>query len=471
MTNRGEQLEKMIDQIRQRRNMLIRTKGITITVAMAAVSTLLLGLIGYRYRQYEWLLYLLRIITVTLVAGTAYFGLWRPMRRKVRPEQIARLIEERVPGLDDRFVTATEVAQISPSNLGREGLQERLLTDVNERAAAIDPDQILPRRRVLNWGVSALLVTACFIGLLVYGPQTIRVGVAGLVAPGASVAATGALLIEVSPAGARIARGNDQRVTAKIINSAPPEATLFFRPAEAGEEQWIGQPMEPGRQADQFQGVLFNVLKDTEYFVEIPGCRSEVYRLKVVDRPLVSRIDQVLEYPAYTGLATRKIDDAPEIAVLAGTRVTLKTKLSAPAKAAAIVLATGTRIIMDRSAADVFNGTIPVTTATTYHIELTSLDDQTYNGSNEYDILILEDRPPSVVFEKPGRDARASSVEEIFTLARAEDDYGVAALSLHFSVNGGEEKKIDLLKLPAETPRALAGSHTFFLEEFGLQPG
>src|SRR5262249_8419884 len=106
-----------------------------------------------------------------------------------------------------------------------------------------------------------------------------------------------------------------------------------------------------------------------------------------------------------------------------------------------------------------------------YHIEVTSVDGDVYNGSNEYDITLLEDRPPTVTFEKPGRDARATSVEEVFTQAKAEDDYGVLSLDLYYAVNGGEEKKVDLQKLKGESAREMTGTHTFFLEEFGLQPG
>ena len=66
---------------------------------------------------------------------------------------------------------------------------------------------------------------------------------------------------------------------------------------------------------------------------------------------------------------------------------------------------------------------------------------------------------------------RATSVEEVFTQAKAEDDYGVLSLDLYFAVNGGEEKKVDLQKLKGESAREMTGAHTFFLEEFGPQPG
>ncbi len=118
-----------------------------------------------------------------------------------------------------------------------------------------------------------------------------------------------------------------------------------------------------------------------------------------------------------------------------------------------------------------FVGALTVTGDTTYFVELVSVDGETFRGSNEYDVTVLEDLPPTITFERPGRDTKATNLEEIFTQARAEDDYGVAAIEMYFSVNGGEEKKVDLQALNRDAARGLTGAHTFFLEEFKLKPG
>jgi hypothetical protein len=86
-------------------------------------------------------------------------------------------------------------------------------------------------------------------------------------------------------------------------------------------------------------------------------------------------------------------------------------------------------------------------------------------------VSVLEDQPPTVSFDRPGRDRKATNLEEVFTQAHAEDDYGVVSIDLHFSVNGGEEKKVNLQELTRESARSLIGAHTFFLEEFNLKPG
>ena len=118
-----------------------------------------------------------------------------------------------------------------------------------------------------------------------------------------------------------------------------------------------------------------------------------------------------------------------------------------------------------------FVGEVTVVGDTTYYIELVSVDGESYRGSNEYDISVLEDQPPVVSFDRPGRDKKATNLEEVFTQARAEDDYGVVSMDLHFAVNGGEEKRVNLQQLSRESARSLINAYTFFLEEYNLKPG
>src|SRR5439155_11946151 len=51
------------------------------------------------------------------------------------------------------------------------------------------------------------------------------------------------------------------------------------------------------------------------------------------------------------------------------------------------------------------------------------------------------------------------------------DDFGVNQLELYYSVNGSTEKKIELFTNKGESPKEISASHTFFLEEYDLQPG
>ena len=107
-----------------------------------------------------------------------------------------------------------------------------------------------------------------------------------------------------------------------------------------------------------------------------------------------------------------------------------------------------------------------------YRIDLANAAGTLVTASPQYTIDVLDDEAPSVSFSKPGRDLRATSVDEIFVEAAAEDDYGVKQLDLVYAVNGGPERQREAhrRRAPRRAPRSSAG-HTFFLEELGLQPG
>jgi hypothetical protein len=117
-----------------------------------------------------------------------------------------------------------------------------------------------------------------------------------------------------------------------------------------------------------------------------------------------------------------------------------------------------------------FVGRFTVKQNGTYRIELTSEAGERYNGSNEYDITVLDDHGPTVIIDKPGRDMKVSSIQEVFTQVRAEDDFGVSAVELYYSVNGGEEKKVQLQDLKSDALERYPAL-TLFHRKYGLQPG
>ena len=47
---------------------------------------------------------------------------------------------------------------------------------------------------------------------------------------------------------------------------------------------------------------------------------------------------------------------------------------------------------------------------------------------------------------RPGRDYRASPIEEVTVAVKANDEFGVSGLDLHYSVNGGPDQTATLLK-------------------------
>jgi hypothetical protein len=467
VNSESNRVKDLLRRTRARRNLLLILRGIAVCLAAIAAIVLVTGWVAHGYRYYSGALLLLRLGAILTLLITIYFALVRPLWGRVSDTRMARLIEERTPGADDRLVTAVECWSkdqgISPA------LVNRLHADANHLADTLSIGDIIRRSRLLFYGAAALTSLLIFAAVLKWGPKEISEGVAQLVTPTSFAASPNAMSIKVKPGTARVAKGSDQDILATLVNFDSQTVTFLWRPM-GSKNDWQGQVMEPAKAHSDYRYSLFNIQDSIEYFVESNNVRSGVFKLNVVDLPYVKQLDLVLNFPGFTGLPAKTIEDGGDIAALKGTVANISARLSGKVRAARIVFADGRKVDMRPQGND-FVGELSVMADTSYYIELVSVDGESYRGSNEYDISVLEDQPPTISFEHPGRDRKATNLEEVFTEARAEDDYGVLSIELHFSVNGGDEKKVNLQQLTRESSRKLTGAHTFFLEEFGLKPG
>ena len=459
----------LLNKLRTRRRLLICLRGVAICLSVIAIVLLLTGWSAHRYRYNDGALLALRIGALLTVLATVFFALVYPLWKKITDERLARLIEERTPGIDDRLVTAVEYSQPEQQRNISPAIINRMFTDAGETSATLDLGRVIRRSRLQLYAGAALASVLVFAVVLKWGPKEISEGVAQLVVPTTFAADSKALSIKVRPGTARVPKGSDQDIIATLVNFDAQQANVFAR-ALGSKDDWQAQLMEPAKAKSDFRYSIFNIQDSMEYFVESNGVRSDVFKFTVVDLPYVKQLDLTLSFPQFSNLASKTIEDGGDIAALKGTVARITARLTGKVRAARIVFPDGKKIEM-RAVEKDFVGDVTVGADTSYYIELVSVDGETYRGSNEYDISVLEDQPPVISFDRPGRDKKATNLEEVFTQARAEDDYGVVSMDLHFAVNGGEEKKVNLQQLSRESARSLTGTYTFFLEEYNLKPG
>src|ERR1700752_294092 len=462
-------LKDLLRKTRSRRQLLLTLRGVAISVCVVAGVLLLTGWVAHKYRYNGAALIVLRIGALLTCLATLYFALVHPLLRRITDSRLARLIEEKSPGADDRLVTAVEYEREEQARHVSPAIVNRLQRDADYVSSTVDLTNVIRRSRLVTYGLAALASLLIFAGVLKWGPREISQGVSQLVMPTTLAASPNAMSIKVRPGSARVPKGSDQDIIATLVNFDSQAVTIFSRPI-GSKQDFQGQTMEPAKAHSDFRFSVFNIQDSMEYFVESNSIRSDVFKLNVVDLPYVKQLDLMLNFPAFTHLPAKAVEDGGDIAALKGTVASITAKLSGKVKAARIVSSDGKKIEMKLQGAD-FVGELAVTADTSYYIELVSVDGEAYRGSNEYDVTLLADQPPSISFDKPGRDKKATNLEEVFTQARAEDDFGVVSMNLHFSVNGGDEKQVNLQELTRESAQSLTGAYTFFLEDYKLKPG
>jgi len=445
-------------------------KGLSIVLA-AGFGAFLLSAFGLEAARFSpGAVTTLRLVTWVVVVAVAGFFLLLPLLRRVSDDRVALYLEEREPSLEAAILgaMAAERSEGGSASSPSPDLLGLLVRRAVEKARGVEYGRRIERPGLYRLsGVLAFLFGGIFLFFLL-GPAGLRYGVTALALPTTEAAEVSPYAISVSPGDADLARGADQMVTAELQGFDSDQVYLFSRTGEGEPFQQLSMfPADSGR----YDLLLLNLMETTEYFVEANGVRSPTFTIEVSDLPYVERMDHTYFFPAYTGLEPRHVEEAGDIAALSGTRVEMTIQPTIPTPAGRIVVDDSVTAALAPTPEGGLSGEILVRRGGVYRIELAQEAGGMVVASPDFTIDVLRDLPPSVSISRPGRDASASAVEEIFIEARADDDYGISRLTLVYSVNGQPEDTVSLFRASGRPLAEVSAGYTLFLEEWELNPG
>ncbi|HLY64977.1 MAG TPA: hypothetical protein VKU60_05535, partial [Chloroflexota bacterium] len=117
---------------------------------------------------------------------------------------------------------------------------------------------------------------------------------------------------------------------------------------------------------------------------------------------------------------------------------------------------------------NLYKGTVHIDNDGQYHVA--ALDQgQQVRLSEDFFIEAHKASAPTVRVAKPGPDYHASPIEEVGVSVSADAEFGINDMALHYSVNGGPEQTINLLK--QKGAKQADAATTLSLEDFKMVPG
>jgi hypothetical protein len=463
--NSYESLLSRVRQVRRRWRSQVLIRGISLCLA-SAIALLILGVWGadlFGFKQAA--VWAMRLVTGGTVFFVAWYFLYLPLRTRVSDVQVAQFIEERYPQLEDRLVTAIEYGSqpAEPSSM-----IDLLIRDALEGTRRVDFSIFVNRKRLASWGMLSLVAFFALFALLMWGPSFFPYGFSNLYVPWTQASLGSSMMIKIIPEKVEITKGSDQVIRAQLVGFDSPDVRLYLQTDSSGS--WNASAMEPDPHGSAFQYLLLDVRSSLRFYVESKGIRSRIGSLNVVNRAKLEKIDLTYNFPVYTGMPPQVVENEGDISALKGTKIDLRIRLSGAAQSAHLLFDNQSTLSLMQTSPREFSGSFSLQRSGSYVVQITESRGKAYAGSSEYEIEAIEDAAPKVTIVKPMRDVRATNVEEVFSEIKAEDDIGIGKLELHYSVNGSPEKIINLYKgKPSE--QSITTAHTFFLEEFGLQPG
>jgi hypothetical protein len=463
--NGHHRLLGVIRSVRNRWRLKLFTRGLAIVLGFGFLAFLgsAFGMDYFRFTDTSVTVF--RIVAYSLTAGLALKYLLLPLLKSVPDKTVALYIEEHEPSLKGMLVSALEFGGENNPALSA-ALMEQLVTTAVERCDVVENGRRIERTNIYRSSSMLAGVMAMAAGVFFFSPLFLENGAPFLFGLGGSDGES-PYSVAVSPGSITVARGADEKIAAHLTGFVSDEVEIATRRGEDGEWERSGMVLDEDGEAHMI--FLFDLTEATDYYVEAANVRSPVFRIDVVDVPYVDRMDLVYDFPSYTRLEDDIVEDGGDVAALPGTEITIRLTPTVDVPAGRLVMNSGDSIPLVQGDDGRWTASFRVRGEDSYHIELQRFDGEFMVSSRDYSIFPLDDQPPIISFETPGRDVKVSSIEEVFTELDARDDYGLRTVELVFSVNGGEEQVVPLLS--GSRRRSVSAAHTFFLEDFEMEPG
>jgi hypothetical protein len=380
-----------------------------------------------------------RIAIVLLIVGVVVALLWRPLRRLGR-EDGANIFEERLPDEDGRIKTYLD-GKRRESQGQSTPLLALLAADAATIAERTPPDEIVSSRRIAAGALIAGTALVVLVALLVAGPAYWGFGsrhlLLGMDLPRNAVPVR---RVTVTPGNATVRRNSDLAIHATVEGFHPQDVQVFVRFAD--RQDWERAPMQPAEgQESRFEFRLYAVRAPLQYYVDAEGTRSVAHDVTVVDLPRIERVQLTYQYPQWTGLDPKVDDTSRDIRAVEGTNVKVEVVADGPLDAPALIIDGQTGELAQQGKTS--TGEIVVKKPGRYQIGA-RVANEFVPLSDEYAIEVVPDEKPTIEIRKPGRDWRATSIEEVPVRVRAEDDFRLRDVSLRYSVNGGDWQAVNM---------------------------
>jgi Domain of unknown function (DUF4175) len=402
-----------------------------------------------------------RIVLIAALATAATLGIALPLLRLTRAHAVRRA-ESATPDLEDRLTTFEERANANDPFI------ELLAADTLARTGDAEPATLVPSNRLAAISGAGLGCLAVLVWMVAAGPGYLGYG-ASLLWTGAKKNATPFYSITVAPGNVAVRRNSDQLIVARVAGMRPDKAQLFAHFQSAAG--WEPVNMQPGPDAAgsaTYQFVLAGLPENVEYYVAAGPLVSPHYKVRVVDLPSVKNIRVTYRYPQWTGMKSVVEDHSGDLRAIEGTDAQLEVEMDRPLKDGQLALDGGPALRLAAGAANKYTATIHMEKDGAYHVAATD-EGQTVRLSEDYFIATDKAMPPEIAISRPTGDYRASPIEEVTVGAKAADEFGLTDMHLHYSVNGGPDHDLSLLKTPGA--KNADGSTVLPLEDLKLIPG
>src|ERR1035437_1308068 len=448
-----DRLSEYLGAIERRLRLTALTRGLAVTVGCALSLTIVAVLVINQFAFSNGSVIGARVFLFLGLALTIAAALIIPVIRLNR-RNAARRAEARFPQVGERPLTFTEPIEQNT----RDPFLALLADDTLRVAQHAEPRNVAKSAWIYSFSSAAVAAALALVwlastpGFMGYGTSLLWAGLPkGVTKPFYSIL--------VDPGNRTVRKRSDLLITAHLTGFTAPKVRFFAKYSSASQWEQAEMGAEPGGAAYQF--LIAGVPENLEYYVEAGGVKSGTYKLSVVDLPGVKKIRVTYHYPSWLGLKDEVEDPGGDLRAVEGTKADVAITTDKPLANGILMLDDGTKLTLRNGPDGRLMATVPILKDGQFHIAAIEGGDDV-RLSEDYFIEAQRDKPPEIKMTRPGRDFKASPIEEVTVQVDAKDDFGLKDVELHYSVNGAPEKTVAM----PSAGKTATGTRTIALGDF-----
>ena len=463
MNSSSTKINILVEEISKRWKKRALKQGISIMVISMLFFVLLIALLNLRFDLSPLAQRItLSIALLGILFETVQFIL-RPVLQKISHQKIALFIEEKIPELEDRLNSAVEIVDQSDTKQ-KTILLDKLIDDARQKTKELEISTFIDVKkvRILSYAAYAFLLLFFILSYSFKDDVQLLISKIGF------NFGTTADFATIMPGNIQIEKGESKEITAEMNISYHDDIFLHYK---IGDEVWRRELMERAADKPRYMYPILNIQEPVRYFIETQNHRSAEYLITIYEFPRVDRIDLEYSYPSYTGILNRVEEQSGNIRGLNGSKVNITVMTTGTVVEGEMIINDSLKIPLIAKENGILYGEFILDQQGVYYIDLTDNTGQHNKFPEIYQITAVHDELPLITITDPQRDIRVNAVEEVLISSSVTDDFGIKNVQLKYSVNGAEDKTINLFTGKQQQSKDISESVILYLEDYALEEG
>jgi hypothetical protein len=223
----NEELLQKIGQVRTKWKTLLWARGLAWVLGVLVVSIAVGLYLASTPKVPFWLLNVLKLAGVAALVAAVVRTLVMPLRRVPTDEQLARFVQEKNPGLEDRLVSAVEAIHKPRPDQGM--FSYLVVKDALDRTRNVQFAEQINKRHITTYGVSSGALALLLLGGLYLSTLYLPYGFARFTANVLKPPAVDKMSIVLKPGNVTVPKGDDVTIDAILSGFDPERADINLR--------------------------------------------------------------------------------------------------------------------------------------------------------------------------------------------------------------------------------------------------